>query len=578
MLSIAALVPLLHLLPRASGSAAEAINEAYLPDGFSIQTFSTGHGRTRSLHKLPNGDILLVKAQSRGAERFDDSKVLLFWDDDLDGIADGVHELVPPGHDLTHGIEYVVPENSKDGKGLLLASSDRDVFSWPYTHGDRASSLGRGSVLVEGMNARASSDDLGAYKGHWTRTLALSPGDQKYLYISVGSFGNVDVDSYRSRIRRFDLSMTETVFDFRKGEVFADGLRNEVGLAFDINGTLWGVENGADDLRRSDLGGDIHNDNPAEELNKFDGEIGTFYGYPYCFTEYDLPTYGKGRGTQWAWPRTGGYGANWAKSDEWCRANSRATELAMQAHSAPLGMTFFQHSDYDAQACAGKGTFPLEADGDAFVGFHGSWNRDVPTGYKVVRIPLDRPGGSPTGDVYDLLAYAGRTAKWPSGVRPVDVEFDQCGRLLVSDDGTASIFTISYIDEGTPSPAAGDSNTTKPAASNTTAAAAASAATAAEDINTPLSSEACNDVHAACTWLLGIGAERRATLCKNVKSFGIICIDTCAGKCQRTDGTAPLGRQKSDFESYSSSNLATGGNTLIPILALGVGIAIAALL
>ena len=51
--------------------------------------------------------------------------------------------------------------------------------------------------------------------------------------------------------------------DFSLGEVFADGLRNEVGLAFDSHGVLWGVENGADNLVRDDIGGDIHNDNPA---------------------------------------------------------------------------------------------------------------------------------------------------------------------------------------------------------------------------------------------------------------------------------------------------------------------------
>ena len=81
------------------------------------------------------------------------------------------------------------------------------------------------------------------------------------LYVSVGSVLNVDPDSYRSRIRRFNLThVPDGGFEFDLGEVFADGLRNEVGLAFDRSGVLWGVENGADRLFRDDLGGDIHNE------------------------------------------------------------------------------------------------------------------------------------------------------------------------------------------------------------------------------------------------------------------------------------------------------------------------------
>ena len=406
-----------------------------------------------SLHTLPNGDILLVKARSLGV-RNDDSSLILFWDDDNDGVADGQQILVGPEYGLTHGIEYIAPENNvrgPEGMGLLLASSDRTVYAWPYTHGDRTRSLlGTGAALVHSMNAQAASDDLGAFMGHWTRTLAVSPGDQRYLHISVGSLGNVDIDSYRSRIRRVDLTSDEESFDFREAEIFADGLRNEVGLDFDAKGILWGVENGADDLERDDIGGIITEDNPAEELNKFDGPIGTFYGYPYCWTEYDLPVYGLGTGTQWAWPSVDEYGEGWGKDDEWCRTMSRGPEVSMQGHSAPLGMTFFHHSKYDPEKCAGKGTFPPDADGDAFIGFHGSWNRDVPTGYKVVRVPFDGPGGSPSGEVIDILSHAGDGAEWPSGVRPVDVQFDQCGRLLVSDDGTQSIFTITYDGDSFP--------------------------------------------------------------------------------------------------------------------------------
>jgi len=104
----------------------------------------------------------------------------------------------------------------------------------------------------------------GAPSGHRTRTLAFDSSGR--LYVSIGSADNVDEDSFRARIRRFDLNNVTLPVDFVDGEVFADGLRNEVGLAFDRHNVLWGVENGADKLYRDDLGGDIHNDNPAEEV------------------------------------------------------------------------------------------------------------------------------------------------------------------------------------------------------------------------------------------------------------------------------------------------------------------------
>ena len=89
------------------------------------------------------------------------------------------------------------------------------------------------------------------------RTLAFD-AEGKWLYVSIGSNGNVDGDSFRSRIRRFDISTyVNQPFAYNDGEIFADGLRNEVGLAFDSYGDLWGVENGADNLYRSDLGGDM---------------------------------------------------------------------------------------------------------------------------------------------------------------------------------------------------------------------------------------------------------------------------------------------------------------------------------
>jgi glucose/arabinose dehydrogenase len=242
----------------------------------------------------------------------------------------------------------------------------------------------------------------------------------------------------------FQLRWLLTVFhfshttDFMTGEVFADGLRNEVAMDFAPDGTLWGAGNSADKLYRADLGGSIFNDNPAEEVHRF-ATKGQNYGYPYCWREYELPL-GMGRGTAWAWPNTSETILSKVVTDEQCRSDYNVPELAMQAHSAPLGLTFYTYPKDRPMECANVTPFPIEMSGYLFIAFHGSWNRDIPTGYKVVYVPVLADGANVLGgigaDPIDLLSYSGNSANWSDGFRPVDVSFDSCGRLLVSSDGT----------------------------------------------------------------------------------------------------------------------------------------------
>lgn len=331
----------------------------------------------------------------------------------------------------------------------MYASSDTTVWRWPYRAGQRTTSPDSvKEVVVRDMNADGRG---GAPGGHTTRTLAFDANGK--LYVSVGSYSNVDADSHRSRIRRFTLTTnTDNAvpvggFDFQNdGELFADGLRNEVGLAFDKRGVLWGVENGADNLHRADLGGDIHDEHPAEELNAFrEDDVGKHWGYPYCWTQFgtDLagPGVGAAKGTVWAWPSFVNDGVH---TDAWCRANTVPPRVAMQAHSAPLGLAFYSHESALTRCPSGqnnKTALPANMDGDAFVGYHGSWNRSPPTGHKVVRVPMTSAGAVEGGGVADVTPIdvmkngKGEGARWANGLRPVDVRFDACGRLLVSDDG-----------------------------------------------------------------------------------------------------------------------------------------------
>ncbi|CAL8072895.1 unnamed protein product [Orchesella dallaii] len=318
---------------------------------------------------------------------------------------------------LNHGIAY--------NRGFLYASSTTTVYRWPYTPGQRTEITESEEIVVRGM-------PIG---GHSTRTLAFHSSG--LLYISVGSNLNVDQDSRRARIRTFNISSIPSGgIEFSTGEVFADGLRNEVGIAFDGDGILWGVQNGADNLNRDDLGGDIHNTNPADEMTKFDQPIGTFYGYPYCWTVDQLANHEHGE--QFAWPSFMDDGIH---TDEWCKnvSNNRPPTLPLPAHYAALGITF-----YDGSVCnSSAGALPCSMTGDAFVAFHGSWNREPAAGYSVVRIPIDPQTRLPTGEILDVM-YEPDPAGCGRCFRPVNLVFNKQGHLLVSADASSEIFRITY--------------------------------------------------------------------------------------------------------------------------------------
>lgn len=150
----------------------------------------------------------------------------------------------------------------------------------------------------------------------------------------------------------------------------------------------------------------------------------------------------------WAWPD---FLSTGEITDELCRANYLPPIVAMQGHSAPLGIVFYEYTDNRPEECHNIVQFPEKYDGYAFIAFHGSWNRDVPTGYKVVYIPFDTEGNV-SGPPVDFLTHEPPDAKWEDGFRPVDVDFDECGRLLVTSDGTNSqgskVITIQYTGNG----------------------------------------------------------------------------------------------------------------------------------
>jgi glucose/arabinose dehydrogenase len=333
------------------------------------------------------------------------SSVVFVHDSDRDGLPDS-RLTVAYAEGINHGLAI--------DNGYLYASSDSTVYRWSILGVNNNSFLeavGQQEIIIHNMNEESD----GSHRvGHQTRTLEFD--DRGRLLVPVGFVNNIDEDSFRSRIRRFDLTTASDVvfpIDFITGEVFANGLRNEVGLAFDKHGVLWGVENSADNLFREDLGGDIHQDNPAEELNRFrEEDKGQNWGYPQCWTEFNIPgSFGVGQGAVFAWPSFLREGTT---TDEECRANTIPPLMALQGHSAPLGMTFYNWKDPSELSlnCAAQAAFPREFDGFAFIAYHGSWNRDIPTGYKVVYVEMDSNGDPVGNEPYNLLMHEPPNAQW----------------------------------------------------------------------------------------------------------------------------------------------------------------------
>ncbi len=230
--------------------------------------------------------------------------------------------------------------------------------------------------------------------GHNTRTVEFLPDGR--MVVSVGSSCNVCVeqDSRRAAVLVYENSNAE-------GEqLFASGLRNAVGLTVHPStGELWATNNGRD------LMGD---DVPPETVYLV--REGADYGWPRCHASIADPDYGY----------------------EGVCEEVEAPIAEMQAHSAPLGLVFYQGD-----------AFPEPYRDDLFIAFHGSWNRSVPTGYKIVRLPFE--GTEPGTEVVDFATgWLEDDLKTVTG-RPVGLAIGPDGALYMSDDTGGFIYRISYV-------------------------------------------------------------------------------------------------------------------------------------
>jgi len=388
-----------------------AIDHAVVPSGYSSYIWTNGLSSPRGIMRVSSGEMLVLEA---GANR-----VTCLWDDNKDGKSDPTSErmVIASASGLNHGLNV--------NGNYLYASSPSTVYRWTLSSQGIRTALTNPQVVVSGIPT----------SGHSTRTLEFD--SQGRLYVSCGSDANVDPNADRALIRRFDLSNIGTGgIAFTSGSIFAIGLRNEVGIRFDKDGGLWGVENGVDNLARAPWG-DIHQNNPTEEVNYFGSSSSTgglFYGYPYCWSSYVLPT-GEQVGTQFAHPTFMNDGTH---TDGWCQNQSNVVspKFGLPAHTAPLDILFYYGT-----------SFPGVNSGDAFVALHGSWNRDIPQGYRVVRVAFQNgvPQSFQPFFASDSTNGTSESQNWP--YRPAGLAVSTCESvgecLLISSDATGSVVSVS---------------------------------------------------------------------------------------------------------------------------------------
>ena len=152
----------------------------------------------------------------------------------------------------------------------------------------------------------------------------------------------------------------------------------------------------------------IGDDLPPEEVNIIEKD--KHYGWPYCY------------GLAVANPE-------YPDKTNFCQEQTELPLFQMQAHSAPLGLIFPNQ----------QSTFPDELDSNLFIAFHGSWNRSIPTGYKIVRLKVDNPHTAPINFITGWLDESGKV--WG---RPAGINFDQNGVLYISDDQAGVIYRVTY--------------------------------------------------------------------------------------------------------------------------------------
>ena len=374
------------------------------PTGFTVTKFADGLDHPRWIYVADNGDIFIaesntilkgtIKVGSKMSRKIrtqgygvSANRVTLFRDADKNGVPESRH---------------VFLEGLKQPFGMLILGNNfyvantNALWQFPYSAGDTSIDvLSRKEILL-------LPDGDGEVKKniHWTRNLVTNQAKSK-IYIAVGAGSNVGEHGLQNEIRRANI--LEINPDGTGERIYASGLRNPVGMDWAPGtNTLWAAVN-----ERDLLGDELVPDYITSVKED------AFYGWPFAY-------FGKNEDPRWK-----------EKQQPHMVAKSIAPDIPVGAHTASLGLAFYKHR-----------SFPEKYHNGAFVAQHGSWNRSVLSGYKIIFIPFN--DGKPSGPPEDFLTgFISDLSESEVHGRPVCVAFLADGSMLVTDDVSNTIWRIS---------------------------------------------------------------------------------------------------------------------------------------
>ena len=372
--------------------------------GFSVEPFAQVD-KARLMRTAPNGDIFVA---ATGANLIQVLRA-------ADGAAKpSVTKTFAKGLDGPFGIAFYPAGPNPQ---WVYVANNNSVIRFAYKNGD-LEARGPAEIIVPKLA------DTHGY--HTTRDIVFTP-DGKRMLVSVGSGSNVAEEmvkknpeetkawasthalgaAWEKEGNRADVLSFDPMG--QDAHTYAAGIRNCVGLAIHpLTKDVWCATN-----ERDLLGDNL----PPDYVTRVREHA--FYGWPWYYIGNNEDSRRKGERPDLAGKVT-------------------IPDVLIQAHSAPLEMTFYT-------ARAGAAAFPAAYRGDAFVALHGSWNRAKRTGYKVVRLKLK--DGVPTGEYEDFLTGFVVDDKSVWG-RPVGVTVAHDGALLVADDGGDKIWRVAYSGKG----------------------------------------------------------------------------------------------------------------------------------